>query len=160
MKDKIAIYLQNKLIKPLVNFLKEGLSPEKLALSVALGFTIGILPVLGITTIMCALVAVIFRINMPAIQLINYFVYPLQLVLFIPFLKFGAFIFHSEGLIFSISFIKELLQQDFWLAAKLFWKANLGAIIMWFALSPFIITIIYYAVLPAFKKFVPAKLKK
>ncbi len=160
MKDKIAIYVQNKLLKPLVSFLKEGLSPEKLALSVALGFTIGILPVLGITTIMCALVAVIFRINMPAIQLINYFVYPLQLILFIPFLKFGAFIFQSEGLIFSISFIRESLQQDFWLAAKLFWKANLGAIIIWFAISPFVIAIIYYAVLPVFKKFVPEKLKK
>lgn len=160
MKDKIAIYVQNKLLKPLVSFLKEGLSPEKLALSVALGVAIGIIPVLGITTIMCALVAVIFRINMPAIQLINYFVYPLQLILFIPFLKFGAFIFQSEGLIFSISFIKESLQQDFWLAAKLFWKANLGAIIIWFAISPFLIAIIYYSVLPVFKKFVPEKFKK
>jgi len=130
-----------------------------LALSVALGFVLGIIPVLGITTIMCALVAIIFRINMPAIQLINYFVYPLQLILFIPFLKFGAFIFPSEELIFSLFFIKGLLQQDFWLAVQLFWKANLGAIIIWFAISPFIIAIIYYSVLPVFKKFVPDTLK-
>jgi len=159
MKHRITINYHNKILKPLVNFLKEGLSPEKLALSVALGFVIGIIPVLGITTIMCALVAIIFRINMPAIQLINYFVYPLQLILFIPFLKFGAFIFPSEELIFSLFFIKGLLQQDFWLAVQLFWKANLGAIIIWFAISPFIIAIIYYSVLPVFKKFVPDTLK-
>jgi len=159
MKHRITINYHNKILKPLVNFLKEGLSPEKLALSVALGFVLGIIPVLGITTIMCALVAIIFRINMPAIQLINYFVYPLQLILFIPFLKFGAFIFPSEELIFSLFFIKGLLQQDFWLAVQLFWKANLGAIIIWFAISPFIIAIIYYSVLPVFKKFVPDTLK-
>jgi len=159
MRHRIVEYYHNKIFNPLINFLKEGLSPEKLALSVALGFTIGIIPVLGITTIMCALVAVIFRINMPAIQLVNYFVYPLQLILFIPLLKFGASIFPSEGLVFSISFIKELLQQDFWMAAQLFWKANLGAVILWFAISPVIIAIIYYSVLPVFKKFVPDTLK-
>ncbi|HKL07174.1 MAG TPA: DUF2062 domain-containing protein [Bacteroidales bacterium] len=159
MKDQIILYIHNKLLKPLVNFLKEGLSPEKLALSVALGITIGIIPVLGITTIMCALVAVIFRINMPAIQLINYFVYPLQLILFIPFLKMGAFIFPSEGLVFSLSFISGLLQQDFWLAAQLFWKANLGAMIIWFGISPFLVAIIYYSIFPVFKKFVPDRLK-
>ncbi|MGM0504962.1 MAG: DUF2062 domain-containing protein [Bacteroidota bacterium] len=159
MKDRIILYYHNKLLKPLVNFLKEGLSPEKLALSVALGVTIGIIPVLGITTIMCALVAVIFRINMPAIQLINYFVYPLQLILFIPLLKLGALIFPSEGIVFSLSFIKGLLQQDFWLAVQLFWKANLGAMIIWFAISPFLIAILYYSVLPVLKKFVPDTLK-
>lgn len=159
MKDRIIRYYHNKLLKPLVNFLKEGLSPEKLALSVALGVTIGIIPVLGITTIMCALVAVIFRINMPAIQLINYFVYPLQLILFIPLLKLGALIFPSEGIVFSLSFIKGLLQQDFWLAVQLFWKANLGAMIIWFAISPFLIAILYYSVFPVLKKFVPDTLK-
>jgi len=159
MKQRIVGYYHHKILNPLVNFLKEGLSPEKLALSVALGFTIGIIPVLGITTLMCAFVAVIFRINMPAIQLVNYFVYPVQLILFIPLLKFGASIFNSEGLIFSISFIKQMLQHDFWMAAQLFWKANLGAVIIWFAISPFIIAIIYYSVLPLFKKFVPDTVK-
>jgi len=159
MKQRIVGYYHHKILNPLVNFLKEGLSPEKLALSVALGFTIGIIPVLGITTLMCAFVAVIFRINMPAIQLVNYFVYPVQLILFIPLLKFGASIFNSEGLIFSISFIKQMLQHDFWMAAQLFWKANLGAVILWFAISPVIIAIIYYSVLPVFKKFVPDTLK-
>ncbi|MFO7829966.1 MAG: DUF2062 domain-containing protein [Bacteroidales bacterium] len=159
MFNKSILFFQNKLLKPLIIFLNEGTSPEKLALSVSLGVVIGIIPILGATTILCAIVALIFRINMPAIQLVNYFVYPLQLLLFIPFLKFGAIIFQSEGLVFSISVIKDLIQQDIWLAVQLFWKANLGGLLIWFALSPVVAIIIYHLALPVFRKFVPGKLK-
>lgn len=160
MYNKVALFFQNKLLKPLINFLKEGISPEKLALSVSLGVVIGIIPILGATTILCGIVALIFRINMPAIQLVNYFVYPLQLLLFIPFLKFGAIFFQAEGLIFSINVIKDLIQQDFWAAVNLFWKANLGGLILWFALSPVVGFLIYFSVLPLFRKFVPDQIKK
>ena len=63
-----------------------GITPEKIALSVALGITLGVTPVLGSTSILCFLAAVVFRLNAPAIQLVNYFVYPLQFALLIPFI--------------------------------------------------------------------------
>ena len=48
--------------------LRMGMSPRRLALTLALGFAIGCLPVIGIPTALCAILAVTLRLNFPAIQ--------------------------------------------------------------------------------------------
>ena len=82
-------YLQKKIILPLVDLLKQGMDPSSLSLALTSGALIGIFPVLGIATVVCGGVAVFFRLNHPAIQLANYIVFPMQIVLFFPFLTIG-----------------------------------------------------------------------
>ena len=72
-----------------MKFLKQGLTPSKLALVFSLGFTLSVFPLFGSTTILCALVAIVFRLNLPVIQLANYVAFPLQIILFFPFLSIG-----------------------------------------------------------------------
>lgn len=72
-----------------------GVSPQRLALTLALGFAIGCLPVVGITTALCALVAVALRLNFPAIQVANYAAMPLQLALLVPFVRMGRWMFEK-----------------------------------------------------------------
>jgi len=73
-----------------VVWLKQGLSPWQLALTLALGFTIGCLPVVGITTIICTIAALMLGLNLAVIQAANYAAMPFQLLLIVPFLKLGA----------------------------------------------------------------------
>ena len=61
--------------------LKKGMSRKRVSLCIALGITPGIFPVLGTTTVLCAAAAILLRLNLPLIQLVNYAVYPLQLIL-------------------------------------------------------------------------------
>ena len=82
-------YIQKKFIRPLVNLLKQGMDPSRLSLALTSGAVIGVFPLLGITTVICGGVAAFFRLNRPAIQLANYIVFPMQLVLFFPFLTIG-----------------------------------------------------------------------
>ena len=82
-------YIQKKFILPLVNLLKQGMDPSRLSLALTSGAVIGVFPLLGITTVICGGVAAFFRLNHPAIQLANYIVLPMQLVLFFPFLTIG-----------------------------------------------------------------------
>lgn len=70
-----------------------GISPQRLALTLALGFAIGCLPLIGITTAICALVAIALRLNLPAIQAANYVAMPLQILLIVPFLRMGRWLF-------------------------------------------------------------------
>ena len=77
----------------LLQWLKEGITVEKLALSLALGFALGICPLIGIPTILGGLAAVILRVNFPALQLVNYLVYPLQILLIWPFARLGRILF-------------------------------------------------------------------
>jgi len=74
-------------------WLRQGISPQRLALTLALGFAIGCIPVLGVTTALCVIVALGLRLNFPAIQAANWAAAPLQLVLLVPFVRLGGRLF-------------------------------------------------------------------
>lgn len=73
--------------------LAAGLSPRELALTLALGAVLGTLPLLWGTTLLCAGAAVVFRLNQGAIQVVNYLVYPLQVMLLVPYYRLGGLLF-------------------------------------------------------------------
>src|SRR5208283_1264779 len=79
-------------------WLRQGISPHQLALTLALGFAIGCFPILGVTTAICAVLAVALRLNLPAIQAANYAAMPLQLALVLPFVRLGGWFLASAHL--------------------------------------------------------------
>lgn len=76
-------------------WLSQGVSPRRLALTLALGLAIGCIPVFGISTLVCVALAFGLRLNLPAIQAANYAVMPLQLLLIVPFVRLGGWLFIS-----------------------------------------------------------------
>ncbi len=137
-------FLKRKLFKPFLDLLHQGVTPEKLALSVVFGVLIGIIPILGATTILLALIAVRLKLNMPAIQTINWFIYPLQLILFIPFLKAGSFFLPEVEMAFTVEQVFAMMKTDFWLAAKQLWLANLIGLTIWALISIPVGFLIYF----------------
>jgi len=65
-------------------------SPERAALILAVGLALGVFPILGAPTALCALAAFALRLNFPALQLVNYLTWPLQVALLLPFLRLGS----------------------------------------------------------------------
>ena len=78
-------------------WLRQGISPQRLALTLALGFAIGCIPVIGIPTAVCLVVALGLRLNMPAIQAANYAAMPFQIALIFPFVRLGGWLFSSSA---------------------------------------------------------------
>lgn len=76
-------------------WLRQGISPSRLALTLALGFAIGTIPMVGVPTAVCAVLALVLRLNLPAIQAANYAVMPLQVMLIVPFVRFGGWLVSS-----------------------------------------------------------------
>jgi len=70
-----------------------GLTPQKLALTVCIGSALGTMPLLWGTSIICIVIAHIFKLNHVALQSVNYLLYPVQLALLVPFFKLGAWLF-------------------------------------------------------------------
>jgi uncharacterized protein (DUF2062 family) len=70
--------------------LRQGISPQRLALTLALGFVLGCIPVIGIPTALCAMVALLFRLNLPAMQAANYIAMPFQVALIVPLARLGG----------------------------------------------------------------------
>ena len=74
-------------------YLRQGISPRRLALTLVLGFVVGCIPVVGLPTALCAVIAVAFRLNQPAIQAANYIAMPFQVALIVPLLRMGEKVF-------------------------------------------------------------------
>ncbi len=153
-------FLYNKIAKPIINLLLQGITPQKIALSIAFGISLGIFPVLGSTVILCTLATFLLRLNIVAIQLVNYLVYPLQLILFIPLIRFGEFLLNSQPFPISMEKIFFMLKEDIWLAIQTFWVANLHGIFAWFVISPVLTFLSYIIVLPILKRIPLHKFQK
>jgi len=136
-------FLQRRLISPLLALLRQGVTPEKLALSLSLGTAIGLVPVLGISTALCALAALFLRLNMPAIQLVNYLLTPLQLILIIPLLRFGELLVNAPRFPITLEAGLELLSHGVISAVQILAIAILHAMLGWIVLAPLLAFVLY-----------------
>jgi uncharacterized protein (DUF2062 family) len=142
--------------KKLLAFFKMGMTPERLALCIGLGIAFGLVPALGTTTLLCTLAAFLFRLNLPAIQLVNYFVYPLQLALLIPFIRAGEWLFGTEGsLNLSLESIQRMMKADLWETVISLWSTTMRAVMVWLLIAPVIVALVYLSMTPLLKKLKP-----
>lgn len=70
----------------------EAFPADTVALILVLGFVLGTFPVFGCPTLLCLAAAMPFRINLPALQVVNQLSSPLQLVLILPLARMGSLI--------------------------------------------------------------------
>ena len=138
-----AGFIKRRLVRPILDLLRQGVTPEKIALSVALGAALGVLPVLGWSTALCAMAAIVLRLNLPAIQIVNYFVYPAQIALLVPFFRWGERLFRAPHFPISVPRIYALFHAGAWIAIKLLWTTIWHAIVVWGILAPFFVGLAY-----------------
>jgi len=142
----------NALGKHIKTLLLKGVTRQKLALTIATGSIIGLFPVIGTTTVMASLVALGLRLNQAFIQVVNYTVYPLQLLLFIPFLKLGNNVFPLTSNKVDFHHLFQLLQNDTLHALTEFSYVLIAAILLWFVVSIPLSLLIYYSSLKYMKR--------
>jgi len=109
LSDRVRIAQEKAL-----EYLQGGLAPRQLAFTLALGFAVGCIPLLGITTGICALLALALRLNMPAIQAANWLAMPLQVVLLIPFLRLGQWLFRGQAIALSPKVLAAQIEAAPW----------------------------------------------
>ena len=133
----------NKIAKWAKSLLKEGMEPKKIAFCIALGIVLGIFPVLGTSSLLCMLAAFALRLNLAAIQVVNYLVYPLQIILIAPFYGFGGWLFGQPNRLTGDEILMYRLLNDFWKSMADIWDLTLYAIFTWLMISPFLVLLIY-----------------
>lgn len=131
-----------------------GITPQKLAITGALGIVLGILPVFGLTTLLCTLFAVRFKLNLPALLLICYLLGPLHLILYIPFIQLGLAVFNFTDFNLSLSEVTALFKHDWRVALKTIWLANLAGALIWLILAGPLTFFFYVLLLPILKRVV------
>src|SRR5260370_4066842 len=141
-------FFKRRLVRPMFDVLRQGVTPEKIALSVELGAALGVFPALGWSPALCAIAAIVLRLNLPAIQLVNYFVYPAQIVLLVPFFRCGEKLFRVPHFPISAPQIYGLFHAGAWIAIRLLLTTILHAILVWTAIAPVFVGLVYPILLP------------
>ncbi len=128
----------------LMQALRQGIAPRQLAVTCALGIVIGIFPVLGTTTLLCFAAALMLRLNIPIIQLVNYLMAPLQIILMIPFIKAGEHVFSMNAVSYEYQELLVLFSTSFWLFLKEAGLSLLLGVGVWCLLAVPLFALLFY----------------
>jgi hypothetical protein len=143
--------LRRRIAGPLLLLLKEGLTPETLALSLALGGTLGLFPVVGATTALCVAAGVALRLNHPALQLANFAVYPLQLPLVLAFVRLGERIVGASPIPFSVERLLIVFREDPLGFLGRFGWTGLHGVLGWLSVAPLFGAALYAGLVPVLR---------
>ncbi len=123
--------------------LTRGITPRKVAFTLALAFTLGIFPILGSTTILCFFIGLILQLNQPLLQAVNYLLYPLHLLLIPVFIRSGEYIFRAEPIPFNLMVWMQTFKDDPIAFLRNFGMAGVHAVAAWCIVAPMICLISY-----------------
>ena len=150
--SRLKKFWQERVIALIVAQFTQGFTPQKIALTSALGLVLGIFPILGATTALCAIAGVWLKLNQPVIQLVNWLVSPLQLTLILVFVRTGEWLLRAQPVSFSVP---ELFRKFHESPAKFmqeFGLSGLHGIVAWLLITPLLTALIYFLLLPPLKK--------
>lgn len=145
-------FFYRRAVLPLLALLRMGVSPETLAWSFATGVVIGINPLLGSTTILCLAIAIAFRLNLVASQLGNHIVYPLELLLFIPFLRAGRVLFRSPPVPLAPHDILQAARNHPIALVKQLWMWEWHALVIWAIVSTITLPLLALLLTPLMRR--------
>lgn len=147
----VQSFWRRKVLGPVLAQLRQGITPEKIALTAALGAVIAVFPILGSTTVLCGLVAWGLRLNQPIIQLVNYLCYPLQFVLLLPFYRAGEW-FGAPHVALSIPEMISRFEAGPMEFIAEFGLVALGGVAAWIVAAPLAIAALYFGLRPALRR--------
>jgi hypothetical protein len=146
------------LVIPVFNQLTGGITPTKIAWTIALGVVLGIFPILGTPSAFCLLVGWLFRLNQPVLHVFRMLVYPFHLALILVFIHIGERLYGVPLIPFSISQMIAKFEQSPMKFFSDFGMAAWHGVSAWLLIAPIVAILIKLLATPLLTR-LAAKLK-
>jgi len=143
---------QRNVIDPIAAQLTQGITPEKVALTLAVGSALALFPILGTTTLLCLVAGILLRLNQPIIQLVNALCTPLHLPVIYCMVRLGNWVFHVPSEHLGIRMMNHMLWDDPREFFEKFGMTALHAIAAWAIVAPFWVLIVFLLALPVLRE--------
>jgi uncharacterized protein (DUF2062 family) len=137
---------------PILALLRMGATPQRLAWSIAAGLMIGINPLIGTTTVLCLAVAFLFRLNPVASQVANHAMFPMELMLVIPFIRLGAFVFHTPAMPLSPGLFLLAVRRTPVALTRALWQWEWHAFLVWAVIALLAVPLVALALTPVLER--------
>jgi uncharacterized protein (DUF2062 family) len=144
--------MYRRFVLPILALLRMGATPRKLAWSIAAGLLIGINPLLGTTTIVSLAVAFVFRLNLVASQTANHIAWPLEIVLVVPFIRLGAYVFRTAPMPLSPHLFLQAARSSPLALIRQLWLWEWHALVLWAAISAVVMPSIALVLTPLLQR--------
>ena len=155
--SRLKKFWQERVVAVIVAQFTQGFTPQKIALTIALGLNLAVFPILGSTTLLCALVAFCLKLNQPVIQLVNWLAYPLQFMLLLGFVRIGEWVMRAPPVSFSIPELLRKFEESPTKFMHDFGLTGVHGIVAWLLIAPFVAALIYFLLLPPLEKLATRK---
>jgi len=104
---------QNSLKNKFTALFKQGLSPIQLSESIIVSGLFSIIPILGVSTFILTTLSIKRKLNLPIMISISYLMWPIQVLLIIPFIRIGEFVFSIPSTPHTVEEIISSFQNSF-----------------------------------------------
>ncbi len=128
--------------------LTQGIAPQKIALTFAIGSACALFPIFGTTTILCIAAAIALKLNQPLIHLLNQLLWPVHLPVMYACIRLGETLFNAPRISFDVVCMTELFWERPSQFIHQFGATALHTIAAWCLLAPISIGTIYVIALP------------
>ncbi|MET0261419.1 MAG: DUF2062 domain-containing protein, partial [Rariglobus sp.] len=85
-------FWKRRFTDPIFASFTQGVSPDKVAATIAVGTAVSMFPFLGFTTLFNLGIGLWFRMNQPLLQALNYVLAPVHLVMIVVYVRVGEWI--------------------------------------------------------------------
>jgi hypothetical protein len=99
--------------KGLVTMIKQGVTRRRISVGIALAMTISVFPIFFLPAMICLVTALLLRLNQPIMQIINYVAGPIQVLLFLPFMRLGEKAFGLDRYPLTLEQLRSILELSF-----------------------------------------------
>jgi uncharacterized protein (DUF2062 family) len=140
-------------LQPIRTQLTQGVAPDQIAATVAVGTACSLFPIFGVTSIVNLIVGLGLRMNQPILQSLNQLLGPLQIALILVYVRMGEFIWQSSERHFTLKdMLREFRERSLGDFLQQFGWAGAHALTAWLITSPFLVGAIYLAARPALRR--------
>lgn len=146
-------FWQRRVRDPIIALFTQGITPDRVALTLAVGTACSLFPFLGFTSLLNLGVGLWLRMNQPILQTLNQLLGPLHLVMIVLYVRLGEWLWRMHDDRFTLAemlrFFREASLGEF---LHRFGWAGIHAFTAWALTTPLLIAGIYYGLRPALRR--------
>jgi uncharacterized protein (DUF2062 family) len=147
-------FWRRRLVAPLLALLTQGVTPDKLAATFAVGGVCSMFPFLGTTAALNLGVGLWLRLNQPLLHTLNQLLGPVHVVMILVYVRLGELLWRApEADRFSIvEMVRAFADLSFGDFLQRFGWAGVHAFTAWALTAPLLLAALYFSLRPVFRR--------